>query len=96
MVRGIDALKTALRVLTAIVDMRKPRLADVEKLRRLAPLLADAPPGELAVDVLHQAVKRVRLAIDRELGTTKGKGFVAKFWEEATDASTSRLDVNLG
>jgi hypothetical protein len=74
MERGIDALKTALRVLTAVVDMRKPHLADVEQLRRFAPLRADALPGELAVDVLHQAVKRVRLAIDRELGTKKRKG----------------------
>jgi hypothetical protein len=74
MERGIDALKTALRVLTAIVDMRKPHPADVEQLRRFAPLRADALPGELAVDVLHQAVKRLRLAIDRELGTKKGKG----------------------
>ena len=54
-----EALKTALRVLAAITDGgRQPDPADVEQLRRLAPLMADTPLDELAADVIQQALRR--------------------------------------
>jgi hypothetical protein len=68
MEQSIDALRTALRVLTAIVKMRTPRRADLAKLRRLAPLLADAPLDELAFWVLRQAVTCAQLVVDHESG----------------------------
>ena len=51
-----DTMRTALRVLTAVIERRDPHLADLEELRRFAPLLADAPVDELARDVI-QAMK---------------------------------------
>jgi hypothetical protein len=53
-----EALKTALRVLTAITDDRKPDPADVEELKRLAPLMGDTPLDDLASDVIQQAFRR--------------------------------------
>jgi hypothetical protein len=54
--QAIDEIKTALRVLTAIVEKRYPDPADIDELRRLAPLLAEAPPDELACGVIRQAL----------------------------------------
>src|SRR3954447_22015228 len=44
----IVAMKTALRVLHAVTDNHTPQPADVEKLQRLAPSLANSPLDELA------------------------------------------------
>ena len=53
----------ALRVLTAILNDRKPSPDDVAELRRLAPDCADLPFDELACEVvwraLHQSEKAV-------------------------------------
>jgi hypothetical protein len=55
---GINAMKTALRVLTAVTKMQNPEPADLDELRRLAPSLADSPIDELACAVIQQAIKR--------------------------------------
>ncbi len=52
----LAAVEVALRVLTAINEGRIADDADVEKLRRLAPSLADLPLDELACDVIKQAL----------------------------------------
>jgi hypothetical protein len=54
----LDSMKTALRVLTAIVEKRCPEPADVGDLRRQSSLSADASPDELAWDVMRQALKK--------------------------------------
>jgi hypothetical protein len=51
-------MKTAMRVLTAIVEKRCPEPADVGDLRRQSSLSADAPADELAWDVMRQALKK--------------------------------------
>jgi len=51
-------MQTALRVLAAIADQRRPDPDDMAELRRLAPLLADAEDDTLACEVIQQAVKR--------------------------------------
>lgn len=54
-----EALKIALRVLAAITDDdRQPDPADIEELKRLAPLMGDTPLDELASDVIQQALRR--------------------------------------
>ena len=53
-----DALQTALRVFQALAKRRQPDPADIHELQRLAPLLADASPDELAGEVIMQALKR--------------------------------------
>jgi len=58
MEKTTKALKTALRVLAAITDDRKPDPADVEELQRLAPLMGDTPLDDLASDVIQQALRR--------------------------------------
>jgi len=67
-----EALKTGLRVLTAISHRTEPDAADVQELRRLAPLLADAASlDEIACDVIQQALKRrseVRSRMGRHVG----------------------------
>ncbi len=55
---SVEALKVALRVLTAISERRTPDERDVAALKKLAPLLADGPLDELACDVIQQALKR--------------------------------------
>jgi hypothetical protein len=54
-------MEAALRVLMTINQKRHPNPADVEELRRLAPLLADLPADELACDVIKQALYRREL-----------------------------------
>jgi hypothetical protein len=54
----LDSMKTALRVLTAIVENRCPEPLDVGDLRRHSSLSADAPADELAWDVMRQALKK--------------------------------------
>lgn len=59
MEQSLKAMTVALRVLTALgIEKRPPDPADVEELKRLAPLRSDAPLEELACDVIQQAVKR--------------------------------------
>ena len=53
-----NALKTALRVLIDISDHNPPDPADLETLRKLVPLMADAPVDELACEVIQQAIRR--------------------------------------
>jgi hypothetical protein len=50
----VDSMKTALRILTTIVENRCPEPADVGELRRQSSLPADA----LAWDVIRQALKK--------------------------------------
>lgn len=50
------AMRTALRVLTAILDEAEPALSDVEELRRLSPNDADDPVDVLACKVVHNAL----------------------------------------
>ena len=56
MEKSLDAMQTALRVLSALTEKRRPDPADVEQLRNFAPLLADGPLDELACDVIQQAL----------------------------------------
>jgi hypothetical protein len=50
--RSLDATTTAQRVLAALAEGRDPDAQDVDKLRRIAPPLADRPPEELARQVI--------------------------------------------
>jgi hypothetical protein len=58
MQQSLAAMNVALRVLTALTEKRHPDPADVEELRRLAPLHADCPLDELACDVIQEAIRR--------------------------------------
>jgi hypothetical protein len=67
MQKGLDAMKTALRVLTAITERQHPDMADIEALRRFAPQHANTSLDELARDVIQEALKQrsaIRLATD--------------------------------
>jgi hypothetical protein len=63
---SLAAMKTAMRVLAAVNEKRAPETADLDELRRLAPLLAELPADELACDVIKQALQR-RDALRRAL-----------------------------
>jgi hypothetical protein len=52
---SVDAMSTALRVLSAIVNQRDPDPVDVEELRRLPAPRAEVPLDELACGVIQQA-----------------------------------------
>jgi len=54
----LNSMKTALRVLTAIVEKQCPDPADVGELRRQSSLPADAPADDLAWEVMRQALKK--------------------------------------
>jgi len=59
MQQGLDAMKTALRVLTAVTENRAPSDADLESLYRYADMQpARIPPDELACEVIQQALAR--------------------------------------
>ena len=58
---GVDAMITALRVLSAIVNQRDPDPADVEELRRIPASRAEVPLDELACNVVQQARNDLRL-----------------------------------
>jgi hypothetical protein len=62
-----DTMRTGLRVLTAVTAKRDPDPADLDELRRFAPLLADAPVDALARDVIQTMKRRseVRRALSR-------------------------------
>jgi hypothetical protein len=55
--QGLDALKTALRVLTAVTEHRDPEPADIQALLSYAPLLKRRPPDEVACEVTQMALK---------------------------------------
>jgi len=56
---GLDAMKTALRVLTAITEKRQPDPADVTLLRSYAgPQAKDVPLDEFACAIIQQALER--------------------------------------
>jgi len=57
MERSLDAMKTALRVLTAITKRHHPDEVDLQSLRQLAPLVGNLPPDELACEVIQLAIK---------------------------------------
>jgi hypothetical protein len=59
MEQSTAAMRIALRVLDAITARRHPGAADVEELRRLAPLSADMPLEELACAVIKHAIERM-------------------------------------
>jgi hypothetical protein len=52
---NLDAIETARRVLRALAAKHDPDPADVERLRRLAPPLAQLPLDELAAKVMQLA-----------------------------------------
>ena len=52
-----DAMKLALRVLTALGDHQEPIEDDVSELRRIAPDKAAAALDELACDVIQRAIR---------------------------------------
>jgi hypothetical protein len=60
MQESLEAIHTALRVLQAIIERRHPDPADVQELRRLAPLLRGLDTDELAREVILMALKRQR------------------------------------
>jgi hypothetical protein len=64
----LAAMQTALRVMTAIRNRTAPDANDVEELRRLSPLLDDAPLDELARDVIKQSMRRRALIRERAEG----------------------------
>jgi hypothetical protein len=69
MQQSLEAMTTALRVLTALTDKRYPDPADVETLRGYVPQLRDEPPDELACEVIEQALKHRAVARSAQTGT---------------------------
>jgi hypothetical protein len=55
---GIEVMKTALRVLTAVTEKTVPTAADLDGLLSFAPDLTKLPPDELACEVIQRAMKR--------------------------------------
>jgi hypothetical protein len=55
-------IRTALRVLSAIMEHCPPEARDVEELRRLAPLDPAIPVDELACEIVHHALTHRRRA----------------------------------
>jgi hypothetical protein len=68
MERTLTAMQTALRVMNALSNRTAPNANDVQELRRLAPLLDDAPIDELARDVIQQCLRRRALIRGRAAG----------------------------
>jgi hypothetical protein len=56
------AMRTALRVLTAISERHDPDPTDAQELRQYTPLQADTPLDEVAFLVIQQAIKVRALA----------------------------------
>jgi len=52
-----DAMKVALRVLTALGEHQEPVQEDIAELRRIAPDRATASVDELACDVIQRAIR---------------------------------------
>jgi hypothetical protein len=57
MQKGLDAMKVALRVLSAITERVEPAAEDLETLRAYAASKRDLPPDELACEVIQLAIK---------------------------------------
>jgi hypothetical protein len=55
---GIEVMKVALRVLTAVTEKSEPDASDVDALAAFAPDLTALPPDELACEVIQRAMKR--------------------------------------
>jgi hypothetical protein len=68
MQQSLAAMKTALRVLTALSERRDPDPADVDTLRNYAPIPENLSVDEIACEVIQQALKRRAEA--RTPGTT--------------------------
>jgi len=58
MVQSLNAMKTALRVLTAITERRVPAPEDIEELRQAVPNGASLPNDELACEAIQIALRR--------------------------------------
>ena len=69
---GLDAMKTALRVLTALTEKRQPDPADINLLRSYAgPQTEDVALDEFACSIIQQALKhraQIRAAASRGQG----------------------------
>jgi hypothetical protein len=61
---NLHAIETARRVLSALATKHDPDPADVDKLRRLAPPLAQLPVYELAAKVMQMAQMISAVKID--------------------------------
>lgn len=66
--QNLAAMKTALRVLTAIVERQNPNAVDVEELRQYSPSHPNAPPDELACEVIQEALKKRAAARHKSAG----------------------------
>jgi hypothetical protein len=55
---GLEAMKVALRVLTALTEKREPAFEDVEALRQYVPTATAESIDELACDVIQQALRK--------------------------------------
>ena len=69
MQQSLEAMTTALRVLTALTSKRHPNPTDVETLREYVPLLRDQPPDQLACEVIKQAIKHRAAVRSAHAGT---------------------------
>lgn len=54
----LDATRTAVRVIHAVIAGHAPSQLDIEALTEFAPSLAEKPPDELACDVIQRARKQ--------------------------------------
>ena len=62
MEENLIAIQAAVRVLTAIHQRERPEGADIEALRRYAPLFAHNPLDKFASEVIHEALRRRAVA----------------------------------
>jgi hypothetical protein len=67
---GLDAMKVALRVLTALTERRDPAAEDLADLRTYAPDANRLAPDELACEVIQRSIKARAAA--RESAKTSG------------------------
>ena len=58
MLQSLTAMKTALRVLTAITERHDPAPEDIEELRLAVPNSASLPNDELACEAIQMALRR--------------------------------------
>lgn len=71
------ALRTALRVLTAITERTFPEESDLQQLRVYAPEFAHLPPDQSACAVIQAALK-ARGESDKERAAIDGVGLAAQ------------------
>lgn len=65
---NVAAMRTAVRVLTAITNRVEPSLPDVMELRRLAPEYPNLPADELACQVVQRVhEKRTRAKVEQSI-----------------------------